>query len=212
VTVRDSFLRTGHAAAALIARPEVARAWDGPSALERFSVRGLAGHLARCACVVETYLDAPVPADATDIGDAAGYFLAAGLSPDLDLPLNAAIRDRGEEAAPAGPAALGERLAACLARLDARLSNEPAGRRVAVFGGSTLDLDAYLVTRIVELAVHTDDIAVSVGVEVPPPDPDAAAAAIDCLVTIARRSRGDVAVLRALTRRERDPHGALRVL
>jgi hypothetical protein len=70
----------------------------------------------------------------------------------------------------------------------------------------------YLRTRLVEFAVHVDDLAVSVGV--PTPDLGSAAddEAIDVLVGIARIRHGDVAVLRALARRERDDVQALRVI
>jgi hypothetical protein len=66
------------------------------------------------------------------------------------------------------------------------------------------------VTRMVELVAHTDDLAVSVGLEPPPPDPDAATLVVHCLVDVARRRHGDLAVVRALTRRERDVVDALR--
>ncbi|MDQ3879299.1 MAG: hypothetical protein M3290_13275, partial [Actinomycetota bacterium] len=62
------------------------------------------------------------------------------------------------------------------------------------------------------LLVHTDDLAVSIGVPTPEPRPEAADAAIANLVSVARRRHGDTAVLRALTRRERDEGNALRVI
>ncbi|MFA5884848.1 MAG: hypothetical protein WDA60_13420 [Acidimicrobiia bacterium] len=43
------------------------------------------------------------------------------------------------------------------------------------------------------------------------PDAEAATLVIHCLVDTARRRHGDLAVVRALTRRERDVHDALRV-
>jgi hypothetical protein len=64
----------------------------------------------------------------------------------------------------------------------------------------------------VELVVHADDLAASVGVEPTPPQPAATAVAIDVLVGVARVRHGDMAVLRALARRERDTVRALRVL
>jgi hypothetical protein len=75
-----------------------------------------------------------------------------------------------------------------------------------------LTLDDYLVTRLIELLVHTDDLAVSVGL--PSPDFPLAASrpAIAALVDVAILRHGDDAVLRALSRRERDAVDALRVL
>ena len=60
--------------------------------------------------------------------------------------------------------------------------------------------------------VHADDLAVSLEVA-PPPLPAAAfGSAITTLIEVARICHGDAAVLRALTRRERDTVAALRVL
>ena len=72
-------------------------------------------------------------------------------------------------------------------------------------------LDEYLRTRLVELTVHIDDLAISVDVA-PSVPAEAYAAAMDVLVAVGRRRHGDLAVLRALTRRERDQVEALRVL
>ncbi|MES2092386.1 MAG: hypothetical protein V4531_01065 [Actinomycetota bacterium] len=77
--------------------------------------------------------------------------------------------------------------------------------------GEELLLDEYLRTRLVELAVHTEDLALSIGVEVTSPAP-AVSMAVDILVAAARERHSDQEVLRALTRRERDTVDALRVL
>jgi hypothetical protein len=59
--------------------------------------------------------------------------------------------------------------------------------------------------------VHADDLAVSVGTDLPTLPPAALQIAISTLVDVARQRHGDLAVLRALSRRERDTLGALRV-
>jgi hypothetical protein len=64
----------------------------------------------------------------------------------------------------------------------------------------------------VELVVHIDDLAVSVGRPTPDLPATATACTIGCLLEIARTRHGDLAVVRALSRRERDPISALRVL
>jgi hypothetical protein len=66
-----------------------------------------------------------------------------------------------------------------------------------------VDLVAFVGTRIVELVVHTDDLAVSVGVEPPEPSEGAASVALAAMLAAARSNSGDLAVLRALARRER---------
>ncbi|MBW3668826.1 MAG: maleylpyruvate isomerase N-terminal domain-containing protein [Actinobacteria bacterium] len=183
-----------------------------PSALGEFSVRGLAGHLVRATTSVEAYLDGPEPED-VPIGPAEYY--AAAVGDDIDVlasPLHRSIRERGEELAADGHAALVATLDAALDRLHLRLMDERPDRRLRVFKGLVMTLDDYLVTRMVELLVHIDDLAVSVGLPTPEPSPEAVDDAVRVLVDVARLRHGDVAVLRALTRRERDPHHALRVL
>jgi hypothetical protein len=75
-----------------------------------------------------------------------------------------------------------------------------------------LTLDDYLGTRLVELCVHVDDLAVSGGEPAPSLPEGATGRAVEILVDVARLRQGDPGVLRALTRRERDPVEALRVL
>ena len=210
IDVRAAFLRVAASARQVIAAPEVAAHWDEPSVLAQLTVRGLAGHLGRGAWVVEEYLDAGIPADAVDVGDAVGYYAAIVLTTDLDDVLNTAIRDRGETEAAGGHDAVLERLDGTRARLAERFAALAPDARVAAIMGVTLDLDEYLVTRMVELVAHTDDLAVSVGLEPPAPDPDAATLVVHCLVDVARRRHGDRAVVLALTRRERDVVDALR--
>ena len=72
-------------------------------------------------------------------------------------------------------------------------------------------MDDYLVTRVVEIVVHTDDLSASVSIPTPHFDASTVNLAIDCLMDVARLRHGDMAVLRALARRERDQVEALRV-
>ena len=81
-----------------------------------------------------------------------------------------------------------------------------------VYGDLVLILDDYLVTRLIELVVHGDDLAASLAVTPPPLNAPATGLVIATLVEVARIRHGDPAVLRALTRRERDVVGALRVI
>lgn len=208
--VRSAYLRTLDLAIATTAAPEVAAAWDAESVLPKLSVRGLAGHLARAGTLVEQYLDAGFPDETHPVADAAEYYDTAAVSSDVDDAVNTSIRERGEAIGEHGHAAVVELLQDARAALTTRLATEPADVRIAVTAGMVLPLDEYLVTRIVELITHTDDLAVSVGVPSPTPDPVAATLAIHCLVSLGRRRHGDLAVLRALTRRERDTVAALR--
>lgn len=209
-SVRAAFLSTGRVAADLLAMPEVETAWDSPSALPEFTVRGLAGHLLRATGSVEAYLDRPEPDG--DPVSAAEYYVKAVEEPDIHSDVHRAIRQRGEDEAAGGFAAVRDRSYELLERLRERLAAEPQGRKVRAYKDIVLTIDDYLVTRLIELVVHVDDLAVSV--RVPPPElpREATDAAIETLVEVALLKHGDLAVLRALTRRERDQVGALRVL
>jgi uncharacterized protein (TIGR03083 family) len=208
--VRDLFIETSAVARQLVARPEIAERWEQPSALPEFSIRGLAGHLYRATGSVEAYLDRDEP-DGEPI-DAPTYYKEAVGEPDVDSDLHRAVRERGEEAAAGGHDALLRDWDEMIGRLRRRLAAEPQSRRLRVFKDLVLTLDDYLVTRLVELVVHADDLAVSVAVDPPELPRDAYTSAIWCLVDVARIKHGDVAVVRALTRRERDALQALRVL
>jgi hypothetical protein len=97
--------------------------------------------------------------------------------------------------------------------LRERLAQEPMQRRVAVLHrpGEEMLLDEYLRTRCVELAVHIEDLALSVGSDVRAPE-RAVTVAVEVLIGAARQRHGDREVLHGLARRERDVIDALRVV
>jgi hypothetical protein len=209
MNVREAYLSTAAAAVDLLGRREVGDQWEQPSALAEFTVRGLAGHLARAILQVEWFLDMEEP-ERPPISAVQYYAELTGVD-DLASELNVGVRSRGEETAAGGWARLFLDSSNSLERLRERLPALDPARRVLAFGRS-LTIDEYLKTRLIELTVHIDDLALSVRVE-PPPLPDAATTqAIAVLVGVARARHGDRAVLRALTRRERDASNALRVL
>jgi uncharacterized protein (TIGR03083 family) len=217
IDTRKLFGESVAAVGPLLEEPALVERFDRPSALAEFSVRGLAGHLLRALTSVDGYLDAPSPdagtgADGGVISPAEYYAAVSAAGNDLQSEAARAIRQRGVEAASGSPAEFLERWRLVAGRLPARLAAEPADRLVQVYGGLVLRLDDYLVTRIIEVVVHADDLAASLGVEPPPFPPDATGVAIATLVDVARSRHGDAAVLRALTRRERDAVAALRVL
>ena len=211
--IREVFLECAGASRSVLASQQVSQAWDRMSALDEMSVGSLAGHLMRAVTSVDAYLVA-LPSEGDDPLDSAGYFLSIdGLSDgDLHSQLHTAIRSRADQEAHAGPAGVIERWDAAIGRLAARLPEEPQDRVLPALGGRLVLLDEYLVTRLVEMLVHTDDLAVSVGLELPSFPEQANSAAIGCLVEVARRRHGSAALITALTRRERDSIDALRVL
>jgi uncharacterized protein (TIGR03083 family) len=211
-STRDLLLEAVDAAAPLLGSAELRAGWNGQSALAEWTVAGVAGHLARSARAVLDYLDAPAPApDALPVPAAAYYDAVLPPVFDPDDRVHVGIRARGEEAASAGPDAVAAWFAETRAALAARLPAEPPDRLLRVGGGVVMRLDDYLLTRLVEVTVHTDDLAVSIGVPTPAFPPVVSDAVLGYLTTVARERHGDLAVLRAFTRRERDTRQALRV-
>jgi hypothetical protein len=205
---RESFLAAVRVAQQLLASPRVATAWDEMSVLQEFTVAGLAGHLYRCCVGVLDYLDAPAPEADPIVGPS--YYVNA-LERDLQSPENVAIRARGEKMAAAGHDSLTTELQRRLPDLEARLAKESSDRTLAVFQGLVMRLDDYLETRLVEILVHVDDLALSVGLHPPGFPARPVDIALRHLLEVARMRNGDIAVLRAFARRERDPDEALRV-
>jgi hypothetical protein len=205
---RAAFLDAAAVARQVVASPGVAIRWEEPSALSEMTVGALVAHLARAVTNVERSLEAPEPPSVAAVISAAAYFAAVG--PDLDSGINVRVRATSAEEALVGHRAVLGGMDRGLDRLRTRLEGEPEGRLVTVRDREVLRLDEYLVTRIIELALHIDDLCVSVGRETP--ELPGIGVAIQALVDIAAHRHGELAVLRALARRERDPGQVLRVI
>ena len=179
----------------------VGAAWDAPSVLEEQTVSSLAGHLARGGVwVVGDYLDAEVSAGEPDFASAAAYY--AGALDHMTDDDHRAIRERGATIGAMGQDALVASLTDRLTMLEDRLRDEPGDRLVTVIAGRTIPLDEYLATRIIEQAVHLDDLARSVGrVDGWPVPPEAEALVIAVGTDLAVRRHGAAAMVRALYRR-----------
>ncbi|PRX46132.1 mycothiol maleylpyruvate isomerase-like protein [Prauserella shujinwangii] len=202
---REDFLDTARAAGALLREPAVAAAWPEPSALPKLSVGGLAGHLAYQVLALPPLLSSPLPAEET-VSLLGHYERVEWIGADLDDDVNVRIRHGGEDAAADGAAALADRFDAAVGDLAGRLpgvADRPV--RLSLWGPWSLRLDDLLVTRMMELAVHSDDLAVSVGLPGPALPPGAVERVVGLLSRLAVRRHGPTAVLRALSRAERAP-------
>ncbi len=217
--VRARYLAAARTALELLAAPEVRDRWDEASVLAQLSVGDLAGHLALSGVlIVESVLDQPDPRSPAPItaGQYYGAFVGAD---DPESELNVGVRERSHAVAVRGHEGVLAAASEALERLADRLVDEPADRQVAA-RTHALTLDEYLRGRCVELAVHTEDLELSVGLgpgltaadPVPDAPDDVLRDAVDVLVAAAVARHGAAAVLRALARRERDQVHALRVL
>lgn len=196
-----TFLSAARSAAVLLHAPELADAWSKPSALAEFRVSGLAGHLAGQVLNVPRFLDAPVPSGMPPM-DAVRYYLKDG-DFEVDSPVSSGIRAKSEQVAGSSAEELAARYDAAVLAVASRLDGLSADRPVLVFDRWLLPLDQCLLTRLLEVVVHADDLAVSIGVPTPTFADDVVDAVTITLARIAVGRRGALPVLRALSRRER---------
>ncbi len=192
--------------AELIAAPSTAEQWEQPSALEGMTVGALCAHLVRAAGATIAYLDRTPPdtrPDA-DLLTQVTYFHAA-----LDSPVHDQIKDVSAAESAIGHEATVEKCRQLAADLETRLADEPADRLVAALGGRLLTLDDFCRTRLIEVLLHLDDLAVSTGQTRPTTDPLGPAIVIEICIDIARHRNGDWNVLYALTRAERSSDTAV---
>jgi hypothetical protein len=201
--IRDAFLDSAEAAAMLLREPVLADHWSAPSALADFTTGGLARHLANQITATVTYLAAAPGASAIPVLE---HFTGnTWVTSGVDSADNIGIRRRGEHAATLTTAAgLADDVDAALAELRKTVPAEPA-ERIIDLGDWGLRIDDFLLTRVLELVVHADDLAVSLNLPTPPLPAAATEATIQLLARLAAWRHGPLPVVRALARRERAP-------
>ncbi len=203
--IADAYLHAARSAATLVADPAVAAAWSEPSALVAMSVGGLAAHLTNQIISADRALEMAA-ADVERVTLIEHYGRASWLGTGWDQETNTAIRAGSESTAQAGPASVASSASEAMARLSVRLPGEPADRQIRMPAGPwSLALDDFLVTRMMEIAVHSDDLAVSVRIATPVLPESVMAPVLDLLTRLSVRRHGQTPVLRALSRAERAP-------
>jgi hypothetical protein len=203
--IRELYLTAAEGAATLLAAPEVAGAWDTPSALAKLSVQGLAGHLAGQVFIVPAMLAEPIPAEPL-ISINEYYAQVSWIGSDIDDPFNERIRVSGEQDAAGGAAALAAEVDACVQELRRALPAAPARPvRRPNWGSWSISFDDFVTSRLLEIILHSDDLAYSVGIATPDFPAQAVETVVDLLSRIALRRHGTINVLRALSRTERAP-------
>jgi hypothetical protein len=200
----------------LIASPDIEACWDQPSALQEYRTGALAGHLVECAVVrVIDGLLAPAPTQGQPLS-ATEYWLWGLHLPGWDDPhadIHIWLRDAGQRQVACGYRAFLEEFDRFLRVLAEQLEMAPDDRLLSLLGGQAVSrLDEFLKSRVIECVVHVDDLAVSAGIPTPAMPSFAMTVTINELIEIARAHRSDLAVVRALARRERDSINALRVI
>jgi hypothetical protein len=200
----------------LLASPEIEACWDQPSALLEYRTSALAGHLVECAAVrVINGLDAPAPTQVEPLSTTAFWVWGLNLPgwDDHYSEVHVWLREAGQQQVAGGYRAFLEDFDRIIHVLTDRLQTAPDDRLLSILGGQVVTrLDEYLKSRVIECVVHIDDLAASAGLPTPIMPGSAMRVTIYELIEIARAHRGDLAIVRALSRRERDSINALRVL
>lgn len=204
--VVTTYLDAATVVADFIASPAVAASWDQPSALPKMSVGGLAGHLARQVLNTPGLLRQD-PVGEPPVSLIEHYQRSAWVGTPLDDPVNVGIRESGENLGTDGAIVVSKQVRDAIVELRAALPGLPPDRLVwLAWAGWNLTLEDYLSTRLLEIVVHTDDLAFSVDTSSGPGLPAAATdATLTLLTRLAVRRHGVTPVLRALSRQERAP-------
>ncbi|MFF5055907.1 maleylpyruvate isomerase N-terminal domain-containing protein [Micromonospora sp. NPDC000663] len=186
----------------LIRHPEVSAQWSNPSALPHLSVGGLACHLGRQAVRAAELL--PTPADLPTLESADNHYERAAWVTEGTPAADAVATGSDEADALRGPADLHARSGEALAQVSGLLSRGGALDVVPIpWQGWSLRRADFLLTRQLEIVVHSDDLAVSVGVPTPEFPAEVFDPVRDLLVRLAVRRHGQSALIGALSRSER---------
>lgn len=208
-SVTQTYLDVSAATAEFLGSPAVAAAWDRPSALAELAVSGLAGHLARQVTQVPVLLartDDSVDDGHETISALEHYKRISWVGAALDAGVNVSIRRDSDAEAADGPVGLAKRTEEAIAELRATLPATPPERRVFLPQGPWyLTVEDYLTTRLLEIVIHIDDLAVSVGTQPSALPAEATDTVLTLLTRIAAARLGPETVLRAFARKERAP-------
>ena len=198
------FWESARTAVELVARSEVKNRWDHDSALPLMTVGMLACHLGRQVSRARDIL--PVAASGTPLNEAGDHYRRAAwvTAESLEDPANDRSLDRDEAAA--GYDAMVSRCGSALGDVAEMLAAGRAQPIVTIpWQGWSLRRDDFLLTRLVEIIVHADDLARSIKVATPQFPADAFRPVVHLLADLASERHGQAPLISALSRSERQP-------
>lgn len=201
-----AFLSAVRLSIQLAERPEVREAWGRESACAGMTVGGLTHHLLGQARNSVRLMGDPTPPGAEVIALSEHYARASWVRDSQAGQPDPEQTDQDNRGALAGPDAVLAGGAAAAAALP-ELLRAPRDPDVVFISwqGWALATDDYLTTRMMEMVVHGDDLAASVGLDTPPYPEDVARPVLDLLTGVAVRRHGLTDVVRALSRPQRAP-------
>lgn len=200
---RDALTRAADGLAALVAAPEVAEAWEQESVLPGMTVGGLTRHVvSQFESAVEFLGIQPPRAHAPVVSLADLYRRTDWFSAPVDAPENTSIRDDFNAMAAGGQAHSLAILQRARADLPAAVAAAGSATYVA-WQDCSVSTDDFLVVRLMEVVVHADDLATSVGQPTPAFDAETVHPALALLAMLSAQRHGTIAAVRALSRAER---------
>jgi uncharacterized protein (TIGR03083 family) len=137
-------------------------AWDRPTRCEPWSVRELLGHVRVVIAWLPQMLDGPAP-DKAEVSAAEYYRPDDRFSPQTNAARLGLAQDHA--AGHVSGAALAEDFAATWQQVDQMYRGEAEDRVVRTRHGDAMLLSEFLLTRVVEIAVHGLDLADALGRE-----------------------------------------------
>jgi hypothetical protein len=198
-------LATARTVTGLALSPEVRERWTDESACAGMTVGGLAHHTVRQVEMLVRLFPA-AQTEQTPISLLEHYRRAAWANTDLDDEVNTSIRDTDNERAASGPAELSGHATEQLVGLAAALASVEDDEAVLLdWQGWSLTVEDFAVTRLMEMLVHGDDLAASVGLETPEFPEEAARRVLSLLTEVAVDRHGQTALVRTLSRPQRAP-------
>jgi hypothetical protein len=201
---RRAFVDAADIALDLASSAEVGAAWDAESSCAGMSVGGLAHHLVGQPVDTARLLDAEPGLEPISLLE--HYDRAAWVTAGHDDDVNVTIRTGSDRFAAAGRDAVLDNARQALDRLPTLLEapRDPDTVLIA-WQGWAMATDDFLTTRLMEIVVHSDDLAASVDLPTPVFPDDAVTPALALLTSVAAHRHGQAAVVRLLTRPQRAP-------
>ena len=168
------------------------------------TVGGLTHHTLAQLGHVARGLETPAPADAPVIGLLDHYTRAPWVDASRRGEVDPEQNRTDDEAAAVGHAALLAEAEQTLATLPALLARprDPDVIHIPWQGWSLATTD-HLSTRMMEMVVHGDDLAASVGLDTPEHEPPVVSTVLGLLTGVSLQRHGQVALVRALSRPQR---------
>jgi len=202
---RTAFLETVQVSWELASTRDVAAGWERESACAGMTVGGLAHHLLWQAVNTARFLDTP-PGGQEPIRLLQHYEQASWVQESRSGRTDPEQTDSDNAAAAAGRDPVLAEARSAVGALPALLDRPRDPDTVHVtWQGWSLATDDWLTTRMMELLVHGDDLAASVGLDTPAYPDVATTAVVGLLTGVALRRHGGTALVRALSRPQRAP-------